>query len=34
MLIKWKDIYENIDGIMDKFQRVSDAFGSIIVKSN
>jgi len=34
MLIKWKDIYENLEGIMDKFQRVSDAFGSIIVKSN
>jgi hypothetical protein len=34
MLVKWKDIYENLENIMDKFQRVSDAFGSIIVKSN
>lgn len=31
-VLKWKDIYNNLEEIMDKFQLVSDALESMIVK--
>lgn len=34
LIIKWKDILENLEGIMDKYQKVSDIVEGIIVKSN
>lgn len=33
-LIKWKDILEDLEAIMDKYQKVSDIIESIIVKSS
>ena len=34
LVVKWKNIYENLEDIMDKFQSVSDTIESIIVKSS
>lgn len=33
MVIKWKDIFENLENVMDKYQKVSDIVEGIIVKS-
>ncbi len=33
-LIKWKDILEDLEAVMDKYQKVSDIIESIIVKSS
>jgi predicted phosphate transport protein (TIGR00153 family) len=33
-VIKWKDIYENLEQTIDKFQNISDTIQSIIVKSS
>lgn len=32
LIIQWKDIYENLEDIIDSFQRVSDTIGSMIIK--
>jgi uncharacterized protein Yka (UPF0111/DUF47 family) len=34
LVIKWKDIYENLEQTIDKFQNISDTIQSIIVKSS
>jgi len=34
LLIKYKDIYEDLENIMDKYKRVGDIIGSIAVKSS
>ena len=33
-IVKWKDILENLERIMDKYQGVSDIIEGIIVKSS
>lgn len=32
-VIKWKDIFENLEAILDKYQDVSDTINGVIVKS-
>jgi len=34
MVVKWKDVYDDLEEIMDKFQKVSDTIESVIVKSS
>lgn len=33
LVMKWKDIYEDLENVMDKFQQISDTIESIVVKS-
>lgn len=34
LIIKWKDILENLENILDKYQKVSDIVEGIVVKSS